>query len=138
VRGEVIGINARSPVRPGSIPATGLQSPFNIAKTVMTQLIADRPCRASVIGVSVLPVRQEDAEDVKLPDIKARSCRDSQPTTLPPSALVFKRGYHHRDRRSAGRSGRQLQQRIGLRSPVRTVQVLWRGREAQGRQFRSR
>src|SRR5204863_293268 len=48
----------------------GFAIPISIAKTVMTQLIATGHVERSVIGVSVLPVRQEDAEDVKLPDIK--------------------------------------------------------------------
>src|SRR5437899_6035389 len=70
VRGEVIGINAAIASETGYYSGYGFAIPINIAKTVMTQLIATGHVERSVIGVSVLPVRQEDAEDVKLPDIK--------------------------------------------------------------------
>src|SRR6266550_302891 len=70
VRGEVIGINSAIASGTGYYDGYGFAIPINIAKTVMTQLIATGHVERSVIGVSVLPVRQEDAEDVKLSDIK--------------------------------------------------------------------
>src|SRR5213078_314946 len=66
VRGEVIGINSAIASGTGYYNGYGFAIPINIAKTVMTQLIATGHVERSVIGVSVLPVRQEDAEDVKL------------------------------------------------------------------------
>ncbi|PYO86561.1 MAG: hypothetical protein DMD58_16520 [Gemmatimonadetes bacterium] len=74
VRGEVIGINSAIASGTGYYDGYGFAIPINIAKTVMTQLIATGHVERSVIGVSVLPVRQEDAEDVKLSRPAAAAC----------------------------------------------------------------
>src|SRR5205809_4744635 len=62
VRGEVIGINSAIASPTGYYNGYGVAMPISIAKTVMTQLIATGHVERSVIGVSVLPVRQEDGE----------------------------------------------------------------------------
>src|SRR5205814_9993398 len=70
IRGQVIGINSAIASETGYYAGYGFAIPINLARTVMTQLISTGHVERAVLGISVLPVRPEDAEDVKLPDIK--------------------------------------------------------------------
>src|SRR5438034_9386378 len=70
VRGEVIGINAAIASPTGYYDGYGFAIPINIAKTVMTQLIATGHVYRAVMGVEIRPITPEDAEDAKLPEIR--------------------------------------------------------------------
>src|SRR5437762_2724941 len=70
VRGEVIGINSAIASETGYYNGYGFAIPINLARTVMTQLIATGHVERAVMGVSIRPVTPEDAEDVKLNEIR--------------------------------------------------------------------
>src|SRR6059036_3538662 len=124
VRGEVIGINAAIASETGFYDGYGFAIPINIAKTVMTQLIATGHVERSVIGVSVLPVRQEDAEDVKLPDIKGAVVQGFTTDDAPAKRAGLQEGdvIIAIDGQPV-ESVAQLQQRVGFKKPGETVQV---------------
>ncbi len=124
VRGEVIGINAAIASETGFYSGYGFAIPINIAKTVMTQLIATGHVERSVIGVSVLPVRQEDAEDVKLPDIKGAVVQGFTTDDAPAKFAGLQEGdvIIAIDGQPVA-SVAQLQQRVGFKKPGETVQV---------------
>src|SRR3989475_7410596 len=124
VRGEVIGINSAIASGTGYYDGYGFAIPINIAKTVMTQLIATGHVERSVIGVSVLPVRQEDAEDVKLPDIKGAVVQGFTTDDAPAKRAGLQEGdvIITIDGQPV-ESVAQLQQRVGFKKPGETVQV---------------
>jgi len=124
VRGEVIGINAAIASETGFYSGYGFAIPINIAKTVMTQLIATGHVERSVIGVSVLPVRQEDAEDVRLPDIKGAVVQGFTTDDAPAKGAGLQEGdiIIAIDGQPV-ESVAQLQQRVGFKKPGETVQV---------------
>src|SRR5947209_48447 len=70
VRGEVIGINSAIASETGFYAGYGFAIPINLARTVMTQLIATGHVERAVMGVSIRPIAPEDAEKTKLPDIR--------------------------------------------------------------------
>src|ERR671931_1144384 len=70
VRGEVIGINAAIASETGLYAGYGFAIPINLARTVMSQLIATGHVERAVMGVSIRPIRPEDAENAKLSDIR--------------------------------------------------------------------
>ena len=124
VRGEVIGINSAIASGTGFYDGYGFAIPINIAKTVMTQLIATGHVERSVIGVSVLPVRQEDAEDVKLSDIKGAVVQGFTTDNAPAKLAGLQEGdvIIAIDGQPV-ESVAQLQQRVGFKKPGETVQV---------------
>ncbi len=124
VRGEVIGINSAIASGTGFYDGYGFAIPINIAKTVMTQLIATGHVERSVIGVSVLPVRQEDAEDVKLSDIKGAVVQGFTTDNAPAKLAGLQEGdvVIAIDGQPV-ESVAQLQQRVGFKKPGETVQV---------------
>src|SRR5437667_228931 len=78
----------------------------------------------SVIGVSVLPVRQEDAEDVRLPDIKGAVVQGFTTDDAPAKGAGLQEGdiIIAIDGQPV-ESVAQLQQRVGFKKPGETVQV---------------
>src|SRR5437773_10626360 len=124
VRGEVIGINSAIASETGYYAGYGFAIPINLAKTVMTQLIATGHVERSVIGVSVLPVRQEDAEDVKLSDIKGAVVQGFTTDDAPAKRAGLQEGdvIIAIDGQPV-ESVAQLQQRVGFKKSGETVQV---------------
>ena len=124
VRGEVIGINSAIASGTGYYDGYGFAIPINIAKTVMTQLIATGHVERSVIGVTVQPVRQEDAEDVKLSDIKGAVVQGFTTDNAPAKLAGLQEGdvIIAIDGQPV-ESVAQLQQRVGFKKPGETVQV---------------
>src|SRR5467141_5470467 len=70
VRGEVIGINAAIASETGYYNGYGFAIPINLARTVMTQLIATGHVDRAIIGVQIRPITPEDAGDAKLQEIR--------------------------------------------------------------------
>src|SRR6266581_2682564 len=124
VRGEVIGINSAIASETGFYAGYGFAIPINLARTVMTQLISTGHVERAVIGVSVLPVRQEDAEDVKLSDIKGAVVQGFTTDDAPAKRAGLQEGdvIIAIDGQPV-ESVAQLQQRVGFKKPRETVQV---------------
>src|SRR6267154_618561 len=76
VRGEVIGINSAIASETGYYAGYGFAIPINLARTVMTQLIATGHVERAVMGISIKDAEQEDAQAVGLAAIKGVVVRD--------------------------------------------------------------
>jgi serine protease Do len=125
VRGEVIGINAAIASETGFYSGYGFAIPINLARTVMTQLIATGHVERAVIGVAIRPITPEDAELAKLPNIRGVVVNAFTPTEESPARRA---GIQEGDIIVAVDGGSiesiaQLQQRVGFRKPGETVQV---------------
>jgi serine protease Do len=125
VRGEVIGINAAIASETGFYSGYGFAIPINLARTVMTQLIATGHVERAVIGVSIRPITPEDAELAKLPNIRGVVVNAFTPADESPARRA---GIQEGDIIVAVDGGSiesiaQLQQRVGFRKPGETVQV---------------
>jgi serine protease Do len=124
VRGEVIGINAAIASETGFYSGYGFAIPINLARTVMTQLIATGHVERAVIGVSIRDASQEDAEAVGLPEIRGVVVRSFTNDDSPARKAGIEQGdvIVEVDGQRVGYVG-QLQQRIGFRKPGETVRV---------------
>jgi serine protease Do len=124
VQGEVIGINSAIASETGFYAGYGFAIPINLARTVMTQLIATGHVERAVIGVSIRPITPEDAEDAKLSDIRGVVVNDftgddspaKRAGIQPGDVIVSVDGQQIE-------SVSQLQQRVGFKKPGETVQV---------------
>ena len=124
VRGEVIGINAAIASETGLYAGYGFAIPINLARTVMTQLIATGHVERAVIGVSIRPITPEDAEDAKLTDIRGVVVNDFTGDDSPAKRAGIQEGdvIVAVDGQSI-ESVAQLQQRVGFKKPGEMVQV---------------
>jgi serine protease Do len=124
VRGEVIGINSAIASETGFYAGYGFAIPINLARTVMTQLIATGHVERAVIGVSIRPITPEDAEDAKLTDIHGVVVNDYSGEDSPAKRAGIQAGdvIVAVDGQSI-ESVAQLQQRVGFKKPGETVQV---------------
>src|SRR6059036_1626089 len=125
VRGEVIGINAAIASETGFYSGYGFAIPINLARTVMTQLIATGHVDRAVIGVQIRAITPEDAEYAKLPDIRGVVVNDFTP---PENSPARRAGVQEGDVIVAVdgeniESVAQLQQRVGFKKPGEIVQV---------------
>jgi serine protease Do len=125
VRGEVIGINSAIASETGYYNGYGFAIPINLARTVMTQLIATGHVDRAVMGVQIRPITPEDAEDAKLPQIRGVvvdvfNPRDDSPAkragVLEGDIIVSVDG-------QPIESVAQLQQRVGFKKAGDVVQV---------------
>src|SRR5882762_5896458 len=125
VRGEVIGINSAIASETGFYAGYGFAIPINLARTVMTQLISTGHVERAVLGISVLPVRPEDAEDVKLPDIRGVVVNEFNPPDDSPAkrAGVLEGDIIVSVDGQSIESVPQLQQRVGFKKAGDVVQV---------------
>ena len=125
VRGEVIGINAAIASETGLYAGYGFAIPINLARTVMTQLIATGHVGRAVIGVQIRPITPEDAENANLPEIRGVVVNAFSP---PDDSPAKRAGIQEGDVIVAVdgqniESMAQLMQRIGFKKPGETVQV---------------
>ena len=124
VRGEVIGINSAIASETGYYAGYGFAIPINLARTVMTQLIATGHVERAVIGVQIRAITPEDAEDAKLTDIHGVVVNDYSGDDSPAKRAGIQAGdvIVAVDGQSI-ESVAQLQQRVGFKKPGETVQV---------------
>jgi serine protease Do len=125
VRGQVIGINAAIASETGYYAGYGFAIPINLARTVMTQLIATGHVERAVMGISIRPITPEDAELTKLPDIRGVVVNDFTP---PDNSPARRAGVQEGDVIVAVdgdpiETVSQLQQKVGFRKPGEAVQV---------------
>jgi len=125
VRGEVIGINSAIASETGFYAGYGFAIPINLARTVMTQLIATGHVERAVIGVSIRPITPEDADDAKLPEIRGVVVNEFSP---PDDSPAKRAGIQEGDvivavDGQSVESVAQLQQRVGFKKPGEIVQV---------------
>ena len=125
VRGQVIGINSAIASETGFYAGYGFAIPINLARTVMTQLIASGHVERAVIGISIRPVRPADAEAAKLKEIRGVVVNDFTP---PDNSPARRAGIQQGDVIVAVdgepiESVSQLQQKVGFKKPGETVQV---------------
>jgi serine protease Do len=125
VRGEVIGINSAIASETGFYAGYGFAIPINLARTVMTQLIATGHVERAVIGVSIRAITPEDAENAKLQEIRGVVVNEFSP---PEDSPAKRAGILEGDVIIAVdgqniESVAQLQQKIGFKKPGETVQV---------------
>src|SRR5204863_175007 len=125
VRGEVIGINSAIASETGFYAGYGFAIPINLARTVMTQLIATGHVERAIIGVQIRAITPEDAEDVKLQVIRGVVVNEFTP---PDNSPAKRAGIQEGDVITAVdgqeiESVAQLQQRVGSKKPGEGVQV---------------
>jgi serine protease Do len=125
VRGEVIGINSAIASETGYYAGYGFAIPINLARTVMTQLIATGHVERAVMGISIRAITPEDAELAKLRDIRGVVVNDFTP---PDNSPARRAGILEGDVIVAVdgdpiESVSQLQQKVGFRKPGEAVQV---------------
>jgi serine protease Do len=125
VRGQVIGINAAIASETGYYAGYGFAIPINLARTVMTQLIATGHVERAVIGISIRAITPEDAELAKLPDIRGVVVNDFTP---PDNSPARRAGVQEGDVIIAVdgepiETMSQLMQKVGFRKPGEAVQI---------------
>ena len=128
VRGEVIGINSAIASETGFYAGYGFAIPINLARTVMTQLIATGHVERAVMGVSIRDATQEDAEAVGLSAIKGVVVRDYSFGDRPEESPARRAGILQGDvivsvEGQPVTSVPQLQQRVGFKKPGDVVRV---------------
>ncbi len=128
VRGEVIGINSAIASETGLYSGYGFAIPINLARTVMTQLIATGHVERAVMGISIKDANQDDADAVGLSTIKGVMVRDYSYGDRPEESPARRAGIQQGDVIVAvdGQSVQsvpQLQQRVGFKKPGDVVRV---------------
>ena len=123
VRGEVIGINAAIASETGYNAGYGFAIPINLARTVMTQLIAAGHVERAVIGVRIRAITPEDAENAKLTDIRGVVVNDFGEDSPAKRAGIQEGDVIVAVDGQSIESVPQLQQRIAFKKPGESVQV---------------
>jgi len=124
VRGEVIGINSAIASETGFYAGYGFAIPINLARTVMTQLIATGHVERAVMGVSIKDATQEDAEAVGLSAIRGVVVRDFTSDDSPAKRAGIQQGdVIVSVEGQPVTSVPQLQQRVGFKKPGDVVRV---------------
>jgi serine protease Do len=124
VRGEVIGINSAIASETGFYAGYGFAIPINLARAVMTQLIATGHVERAVMGVSIKDATQEDAEAVGLTTIRGVVVRDFTSDDSPARRAGIQQGdVIVSVDQQAVTSVPQLQQRVGFKKPGEIVRV---------------
>src|SRR3989440_8038239 len=124
VRGEVIGINSAIASETGFYAGYGFAIPINLARTVMTQLIATGHVERAIIGVQIRAITPEDAEKTKLPDIRGVVVNEFTGDDSPAKRAGIQEGdVIIAVDGQAIESIAQLQQRVGFKKPGEIVQV---------------
>jgi serine protease Do len=123
VRGEVIGINSAIASETGFNVGYGFAIPINLARNVMTQLIATGKVQRAALGITIRDATATDAAYVGLPDIRGVKVEDF-PDDSPAKAAGLEPGdiIISVDGKQVSYTG-QLQQEIGFRKPGDVVKI---------------
>lgn len=78
LNGEVVGVNTAIATGTGYYQGYGFAIPVNLARQVMTDLIEYGRVRRALLGISIQPVGDEDAEEYGLPEISGVLVEDFQ------------------------------------------------------------
>src|SRR5213595_727619 len=124
VRGEVIGINAAIASPTGYYDGYGFAIPINLARTVMTQLIATGHVERSVIGVSVTDADENDAAAVGLKQITGVGVRSYSDDDSPAKKAGIELGdvIVALDGQPVDNTP-QLQQKVAFKKPGESVEI---------------
>ena len=123
VRGEVIGINAAIASETGYNQGYGFAIPINLARTVMSHLVASGHVERAVMGIGINNVSPEDAEAVGLREIRGvvvYSFSENSPAKR--AGLLLGDVIVSLDGQPVDYVS-QLQQRVGFKKAGETVQV---------------
>jgi serine protease Do len=120
----LIGINSAIASETGYYAGYGFAIPINLARTVMTQLIATGHVARAVMGVSIKDATQEDAQAVGLSAIKGVVVRDYTSDDSPAKRAGIQQGdvIISVDGQPV-QSVPALQQRVGFKKAGDVVQV---------------
>jgi serine protease Do len=124
VRGEVIGINSAIFSQTGFSVGYAFAVPIDLAKTVMEQLISKGKVERAALGVYVAEATDEDAEYVKLPDIRGVRVNEFSADDSPAKSAGIQQGDI-----IIAINGQpveyvaQLQQLVGFKKPGEVVKV---------------
>jgi serine protease Do len=124
IRGEVIGINSAIASGTGYYAGYGFAIPINLARTVMTQLVATGHVERAVMGVSIKDATQEDADAVGLKEIRGVVVEGYASDNSPAKRAGIELGdvIVSLDGQPVDYTA-QLQQRVGFKKPGEAVQV---------------
>ena len=124
LRGEVIGINTAIASGTGFYQGYGFAIPSNLARRVMTDLIAHGHVRRALLGINIVNVTAEDAEVFGLPEIAGVLVEDFSGENSPARLAGIQRGdvIVEVDGQKVERVG-QLQRLIAQHQPGETVDV---------------
>ncbi len=124
LRGEVIGINTAIASGTGFYQGYGFAIPANLARRVMTDLIAHGHVRRALLGINIVNVTAEDAEVFDLPEIAGVLVEDFSGEDSPARQAGLRRGdvIVEVDGQKVQRVG-QLQRLIAQHQPGETVDV---------------
>jgi serine protease Do len=124
VRGEVVGINSAIASETGFYSGYGFAIPANLARSVMSQIIADGKVHRAALGVLVRDATANDAQYVGLPDIRGVLVQDFSPEGKAARDAGLEAGdiIVALDGQPVEYTA-QLQQRIAFRKPGESVKV---------------
>ncbi len=123
VHGEVIGINSAIASETGFYSGYGFAIPINLARTVMSQLIAHGKVERAVMGISIHDATQEDAAAVGLSSISGVTVDNftenspAERAGLQPGDVIIALDGQPVDYTA------QLQQRVAFKKPGEPVEV---------------
>ncbi|NGP89836.1 trypsin-like peptidase domain-containing protein [Fodinibius halophilus] len=131
--GELIGVNTAIASQSGSYQGYGFSVPSNLAAKVGQDLIQYGEVRRALLGVTIVSVNAELAEQLNMAEI-----RGVQITAVSPSGAAAKAGLQTEDvilsvDGDKVNESNQLQQKIAVRNPGELVKlnILRNGRELQ-------
>lgn len=119
--GQVIGINSAIYGQTGFYQGYGFAIPIDLAHRVMEDLIEYGHVRRAFLGVSIMPVRPEDAEWYGLPEVAGALVQSVTEGTPAASAGLRQHDVIRAIDGESVRSSNDLQRKIALKAPGERV-----------------